>query len=81
MGYSIRNSRWRATFWRERNGAEIIATELYDELNDPSETVSVAQVPEHKAVLESLASHLPPIGSAAVERTSEKPKKVRDASP
>ena len=81
MGYSIRNSRWRATFWRERNGAEIIATELYDELNDPSETVSVAQVPEHKVVLESLASHLPPIGSAAVERTSEKPKKVRDASP
>jgi arylsulfatase A-like enzyme len=81
MGYSIRNSRWRATFWRERNGAEIIATELYDELNDPSETVSVAQVPEHKVVLESLASHLPPIGSAAVERTSEKRKKVRKASP
>ncbi|HND55244.1 MAG TPA: sulfatase, partial [Pirellulaceae bacterium] len=34
MGYSVRTERWRATFWRERNGAKIVATELYDEQND-----------------------------------------------
>jgi len=63
MGYSIRDSRWRATFWRERNGAKIVATELYDEQNDPDETVSLADRPEHKDLLESLAKHLPPVGS------------------
>src|SRR6185503_10307711 len=41
MGYSIRDSRYRCTFWRQRNGAKIVATELYDELNDPDETVSL----------------------------------------
>ena len=63
MGYSIRDSRWRATFWRERNGAKIVATELYDEQNDSDETVSLADRPEHAALLETLAKHLPPVGS------------------
>jgi arylsulfatase A-like enzyme len=63
MGYSIRDSRYRATFWRERNGAKIVATELYDEQDDPDETVSLADRPEHKDLLESLAKHLPPVGS------------------
>lgn len=76
MGYSIRDNRWRATFWRDRNGPKIIATELYDELNDPTESVSLADKPEHKALLESLATHLPPVGSSAIER---KPAKGKDA--
>lgn len=66
MGYSIRDSRWRATFWRERSGSKIIATELYDELNDPNETISVADNPEHKPLLDKLIKNLPPIGSAAI---------------
>jgi arylsulfatase A-like enzyme len=66
MGYSIRNDRWRATFWRDRNGPTIVATELYDEQNDPTETVSVAAMPEHKALLDTLMKHLPPVGSAAL---------------
>jgi len=76
MGYSIRDSRWRATFWRDRNGSNIIATELYDEQNDPTETVSVASKPEHKALLDSFAKYLPPVGSAAIgeKPTSKKQK-------
>ena len=71
MGYSIRDSRWRATFWRERNGSKILATELYDEVNDPNETVSVAHEPAHKALLESLARHLPPVGSSAIDNAGK----------
>jgi choline-sulfatase len=63
MGYSIRNERYRATFWRERNGSKIIATELYDEQADPTETISLADQPEHKELLETLIKHLPPVGS------------------
>jgi iduronate 2-sulfatase len=71
MGYSIRDSRWRATFWRERNGSKILATELYDEVNDPNETVSVAHEPAHKELLESLARHLPPVGSSAIDNAEK----------
>ncbi len=78
MGYSIRDNRWRATFWRDRNGSNIIATELYDEQNDPAETVSVAGKPEHTALLESLATHLPPVGSDAI---AEKPKANKSKAP
>ncbi len=77
MGYSIRDSRWRATFWRDRNGSKIIATELYDEQNDPTETVSLADRPEHKALLESAAKHLPPVGSAAIDKNAPKGKKAK----
>ena len=65
MGYSIRDARWRGTFWRERNGAKIVATELYDEQNDPAETVNLADKLEHKSVIDSLAKHLPPLDSAS----------------
>ncbi len=65
MGYSIRTDRYRCTFWRLRAGEKIIATELYDEQADPNETVSLADKPEHKALIQSLAQHLPPVGSAA----------------
>ena len=64
MGYSIRDERWRATFWRERNGTKIVATELYDEQNDPAETVSLHDRPEHQTLLATLAKNLPPVGSS-----------------
>ena len=79
MGYSIRDSRWRATFWRDRNGPKIVATELYDEQNDPTETISLANKPEHKELLESLAKHLPPVGSSAIDKNASKNKKAKAA--
>ena len=60
MGYSIRDDRWRCTFWRRRQGTEIVATELYDERNDPAETVNLADQPQWQAVVAALAKHLPP---------------------
>lgn len=82
MGYSVRNERWRATFWRERVGAKIVATELYDELNDPAETVSLAEKPEHQELLANLAKHLPPVGSAApVPKAAQKPKPQASVAP
>lgn len=80
MGYSIRDNRWRVIFWRDRNGSAIIATELYDEQNDPAETVSLASNPEHKALLESFAKHLPPVGSSASNASVPKGKKTRTNS-
>jgi iduronate 2-sulfatase len=74
MGYSIRNDRYRATFWRARNGSKIVATELYDEQADPMETLSIAHKPEHKDLLETLIKHLPPVGSDAAPEKKSKSK-------
>jgi hypothetical protein len=83
MGYSIRDARWRATFWRERDGAKIVATELYDEQNDPDETISLAGKPEHQDLLAKLVKHLPPVGSDAAPRNTAKgnPKAAAKAAP
>ncbi len=81
MGYSIRNDRYRATFWRERNGAKIIATELYVEQNDPTETVSLADKPEHNELLETLIKHLPSVGSDAAPEKKSKGKSKAAAKP
>ncbi|MEY4395136.1 MAG: hypothetical protein RL595_2385, partial [Planctomycetota bacterium] len=74
MGYSIRDERWRLTIWRERNGSKVIATELYDEVNDPAETVSVHQKPENKQVVDRLSKYLPPTGG---KPPASKPKKKK----
>ena len=60
MGYSIRDERWRLTLWRDRSANTIHATELYDEVNDPHETVNVATKAEHAEVIARLSKHLPP---------------------
>ena len=60
MGYSIRDERYRLTLWRERAGSKIVATELYDEKNDPAETANISNKPESKAIIESLSKYLPP---------------------
>jgi choline-sulfatase len=74
MGYSIRNDRYRATFYRLRYGSQIVGTELYDEQNDPNETLSLASKPEYQELLATLAKHLPPVGSDA-EMPGSKTKK------
>ena len=63
MGYSIRDERYRCTFWRERAGSKIVAGELYDEKNDPAETVSLFDKPESKVIIEALSKFLPPVVS------------------
>ena len=60
MGYSVRDERWRLTVWRDRKNQETVATELYDEKNDPAETVNLAAKSENKAIEELLSKHLPP---------------------
>lgn len=63
MGYSVRTERWRCTFWRKRNAGTIGFIELYDEQNDPYETVNLATHPDHAEVVAGLKKHLPPVGS------------------
>ena len=71
MGYSIRDERWRLTLWRERSGSKIIATELYDEKNDPAETVSLHDKPENRAIIEALSKHLPPVVTGVAEKKNK----------
>jgi len=68
MGYSIRDDRYRLILWRERAGSKIIATELYDEQNDPAETVNLSNKPESKTIIESLSKYLPPVVTEAPHR-------------
>ncbi len=80
MGYSIRDDRWRLTLWRDRAANTIHATELYDEVNDPNETVNVATKAEHAEVIARLSKHLPPpIAPATAENTADKTSKNKKA--
>lgn len=85
MGYSIRTEDWRCTFWRKRSAADIGFIELYDEKNDPAETVNLADKPEHAALVASLKKHLPPAGSDAPPATKvaapKHPKKNKTPAP
>ena len=60
MGYSMRDERWRLTLWRDRRDGSIAATELYDEKNDPAETVNLANKPENRAIVETLSKQQHP---------------------
>jgi choline-sulfatase len=62
MGYSIRDDRWRLTVWRQDGSDRVVATELYDEANDPTETRNLAGAPEFKSEIDRLSRHLPPPG-------------------
>lgn len=74
MGYSIRDDRWRLTVWREDGTPRVIATELYDEKNDPYESRNVAAEPANRDVVARLSKHLPPPGPPAAGATSKKNK-------
>ncbi len=58
MGYSIRDARWRLTVWRDRHDGTAVATELYDEQNDPAESKNLAGA--HPDVVTRLSKFLPP---------------------
>jgi arylsulfatase A-like enzyme len=56
MGYSMRTARYRYTEWQEDGKA--VGRELYDYETDPNETASVADKPEHAALVETLSKQL-----------------------
>ena len=61
MGYSLRDERWRMTAWRDRADGSVDATELYDEQNDPAETVNLAG--KNPDVVKRLSAFLPALPS------------------
>jgi choline-sulfatase len=71
MGYSIRDDRWRLVLWRDRKDNSIHATELYDEANDPHETVNMATKAEHTEVIARLSQFLPPPIAPASSKNTE----------
>ena len=73
MGYSIRDDRWRLTLWRDRKDNSIHATELYDEVGDPHETVNVATKPELAEVIARLTKFLPPPIAPATDKNTAAP--------
>jgi len=81
MGYSIRDDRWRLTLWRDRKDNSIHATELYDEANDPRETVNIAAKPEHAETIARLTKFLPPPIPAATAPAGEGARKGKPADP
>jgi len=63
MGYSMRTNRYRYNLWKVRRpwykdliarplGLDIAGMELYDHLNDPGETINLADDPRYAEVLE-----------------------------
>ena len=82
MGYSIRTKRWRATYWKDRASPRIVATELYDEENDPSETVNLANKPEHRELINSLEKYTPVAGpDASTSNRNTNDAKAESANP
>ncbi|TWU30873.1 sulfatase [Novipirellula artificiosorum] len=55
-GYSIRTAEWRYTEWRDMEGGEVIARELYDHVHDPGESRNVAT--EYSEVVKFHAARL-----------------------
>ncbi len=65
MGYSIRDARWRLTVWRDRRDGTAVATELYDEQNDPAESKNLAGAnPDVVTRLSGFLPSLPTPGQA-----------------
>ena len=75
MGYSVRDDRWRFTAWREDGGSKIVATELYDERDDPHEARNLASDPQYKPVIDRLSAYLPPPGEATPKAAKSGSKK------
>jgi choline-sulfatase len=84
MGYSIRDERWRLTLWRDIHTNTIEATELYDEINDPNETVNAAHKPENVQTINRLSRYLPPpiapSDSERMKNGKEPKKKTKEGS-
>lgn len=58
MGYTIRTATHRYTEWRDWKTGRTTARELYDHLNDPDETVNLADKKDQSAIVEKHAEAL-----------------------
>ncbi len=58
MGYSVRTEHFRYNEWRNFDTKEIIARELYDHVNDPSETINLANQLLFENVIPDIAIQL-----------------------
>lgn len=79
MGYSIRDERWRMTAWRDRSDGTLEATELYDEQNDPAESVNLAgKNPDVVKRLSAFLPALPPFGDGKKHAQAKPAKPAMD---
>jgi iduronate 2-sulfatase len=58
MGYGLSTDRWSYHEWRDFKTGHIVGQELYDEHNDPLETVNLAGTVEAAAQIPALAARL-----------------------
>jgi iduronate 2-sulfatase len=58
MGYGLKSDRWSYHEWRNFQTGEVVARELYDNQNDPLETVDLAGTDEAKALIPPLAAQI-----------------------
>ena len=58
MGYSLRTDRWCYTEWRDFKSGRIVGQELYDDQNDPAETVNLAGTVDGAKFIPELAEQL-----------------------
>jgi hypothetical protein len=57
-GISIRTERYRYTEWIHTFTGEIMSQELFDYKTDPTESLNLATLPEHAALLDELSEQL-----------------------
>jgi iduronate 2-sulfatase len=58
MGYGLFTDRWNYHEWSDFKTGEVVAQELYDNQNDPLETVNLAGTDESKARIPALAAQI-----------------------
>jgi iduronate 2-sulfatase len=58
MGYGLFTDRWNYHEWRDFKTGEVIAQELYDNQNDPLETVNLAGTDKAKPLIPALAAQI-----------------------
>ncbi|WP_246229267.1 sulfatase [Sphingobacterium shayense] len=58
MGYSVRTKEFRYTEWQDFQTDEFIACELYDEINDPKETVNLVGQKDQQQNVKALSEVL-----------------------
>lgn len=58
MGYSMRTERYRCTVWEKRDSGERVASEVYDDQNDPAEINNLTDVAGNEKLAQQLIADL-----------------------
>jgi iduronate 2-sulfatase len=64
MGYSMRTELYRYIEWRDFESKEVVARELYDHTQDPTESRNVVDQEQYRSEIESLRRKLDGLVSA-----------------